>query len=208
MVAPPELALLATVVRIPPMPRLPLALFVLATGAFSARRAGAQEMDVPVAIQMSVLLKVISFDRQLPLRAPKEVVLGIAFQSGNRASVIARDEVRQAIAAACDGVNGVPIRVEAIDLDGEPVAAALKRRALTHLYVTPLRAADIRALAAATRAARVTTLTGVPSYVARGLAIGVVLRGERPHILVNLDASRLEGADLAAELLKLATIVK
>jgi hypothetical protein len=54
----------------------------------------------------------------------------------------------------------------------------------------------------------VVTLAGVPAYVAAGLALGVALRGERPHILINLAASRLEGADLAAELLKLATIVE
>ena len=163
---------------------------------------------MPVGIQVSVFLKVISFDRQLHLRAPTEVVLAIAFQSGNRASVIARDEARQAIAAARDGVDGLPIRVETIDLDGERLADALARHGLTHLYVTPLRATDIGAIAAATRAAQVTTLTGVPRYVSRGLAIGVELRDERPRILVNLNASRLEGANLSAELLKLATIVK
>lgn len=190
------------------MPRLPLVLLALAAGALSPQRARAQDMDVPVDLQMSVFLKVISFDRQLHVRAPTEVVIGIAFQGGNRASSIARDEARRSIAAARDGVDGLPIRVESIDLDVERLGEALRRRALTHLYVTPLRAADIGAIAAATRAARVTTLTGVPRYVARGLAIGVELRAERPRILVNLEASRLEGAELAAELLKLATIVR
>lgn len=208
MVTPSHVAFLAAGVRLQPMPRLSLALFVLAAGALAARRAGSQEMDVPVGIQVSVFLKVISFDRQLHLRAPTEVVLGIAFQSGNRASVIAKEEARQAIAAARDGVDGLPIRVETIDLDVERLGEALARHGLTHLYVTPLRATDIGAIAAATRAAQVTTLTGVPRYVSRGLAIGVELRDERPRILVNLNASRLEGANLSAELLKLATIVK
>jgi hypothetical protein len=54
----------------------------------------------------------------------------------------------------------------------------------------------------------VVTLASVPAYVGAGLAIGVALRDGRPHILINLAASRLEGADLASELLKLATIVE
>jgi hypothetical protein len=51
-------------------------------------------------------------------------------------------------------------------------------------------------------------MSGVPRHVASGLALGVGLRGGRPRILVHVEASRLEGADLSAELLKLAEIVK
>jgi hypothetical protein len=183
-------------------------LVLLALLAHPAARALAQDMDVPVGAQVSILLKVIGFDRQLPLRAPTELVIGIAYQSGSRASLVAKDETRRGFSEVRDGINGVPIRVETIDLDSERLDAALRRLNPTILYVTPLRAADIAAIAAATRAARVTTVTGVARYVSRGLAVGVSLHDGRPRILVNLEAARLEGADLASELLKLATIVK
>jgi hypothetical protein len=189
-------------------PRFPFALLVLSVCTLPARGARSQDMDVPVAIQVPVFLKVITFDRQLKARAGAEIVIGIAYQRGNRESVIAKDEAMQAFAAAVDGVAGLPVHVEPIDLDDELLGNAVKRLPLTFLYVTPLRATDIGAIAAVTRAARVTTLTGVPRYVSRGLAIGVGLRDGRPRILLNLEAARLEGADLAAELLKLATIVK
>jgi hypothetical protein len=74
--------------------------------------------------------------------------------------------------------------------------------------VTPLRAADLRLLMAAARTSRITTVTGVPEYVETGLAIGIGVKGERPEIVINLTASRAEGADLDAQLLKLARIVK
>lgn len=191
-----------------PAHRLLLRLALLALPAVATTRAAAQDMDVPVGTQVSVLVKVIGFDRQLPARAPTELVIGIAFQSGSRTSRAAREEARQGFAAVRGGINGVPIRVESIDLDSERLDAALRRLDPTFLYVTPLRAADIDAIVAAARAARVTTMTGVARYVSRGLAIGVALHDGRPRILVNLEASRLEGADLASELLKLATIVK
>jgi hypothetical protein len=47
----------------------------------------------------------------------------------------------------------------------------------------------------------------VPRYVETGLAIGVDMKGERPEIVINLAASRAEGADLTAHLLKLARLV-
>lgn len=181
---------------------------LMALVVLPATRAGAQDMDVPVGTQVSVLVKVIGFDRQLPVRAPAEIVIGIAFQGGSRTSRVAREEARRVFAAVRGGINGVPIRVESIDLDDERLDAALRRLAPTFLYVTPLRAADIDAIVVASRAARVTTMTGVARYVARGVAIGVALHDARPRILVNLEAARLEGADLASELLKLATIVK
>lgn len=183
-------------------------LVLLALLALPAARAVAQEMDVPVGTQVSVLVKVIGFDRQLAVRAPTEIVIGIAFQGGSRASRVAKEEALRGFASARAGINGVPIRVETIDLDGERLETALRRLTPTFLYVTPLRAEDIDAMVVATRAARVTTMTGVARYVSRGLAIGVSLHDGRPRILVNLESARLEGADLASELLKLATIIK
>jgi hypothetical protein len=94
-----------------------------------------------------------------------------------------------------------------VDLDAETMADAFREHKFTHAYVTPLRAVDVKLIAAVARSAHVTTMTGVTHYVTRGLAIGVALRGGRPRILVNLEASRLEGADLSSELLNLVEIV-
>lgn len=170
--------------------------------------AAAQEMPVPVAIQIPLFLKVLSFDRQLHARAGAEIVLGVVYQRGNRASVNAKDEVMLALNAVRDSVDGLPVRATAIDLDKEALAGALTKYRVTVMYVAPLRAIDIATVAAAARAAHVTTMTGVPDYIGRGLAVSVRLRGDRPKLLVNLAAARLEGADLSAELLKLAVVIQ
>ena len=47
----------------------------------------------------------------------------------------------------------------------------------------------------------------MPRYVEGGLAIGVDMKGDRPEIVINLAASRAEGAELNAHLLKLARVV-
>jgi hypothetical protein len=52
------------------------------------------------------------------------------------------------------------------------------------------------------------TLTGMPEYVEAGVAIGIGERGGRPLIRVNLDASRAQGASLAAELLAISDVVR
>jgi hypothetical protein len=165
-------------------------------------------MDLPVAVHLPILLKVLSFDRQLRVRAPQEVVVGVVYQGGNRTSVVAKDEVMQALQAAGRVVEGLPMRPVAVDLDRGSLADALEARKLTHLYLTPLRATDVRALALLSREAHVTTMTGVSHYLDDGIGLGVGQRGGRLRILVNLEACRIEGAEFSAEVLKLAELVK
>jgi len=181
---------------------------VLLCVLLSAPRAlSAQEMEIPVAVQVPLFLKVISFDRQLRARGGQtEYVVSIAYQSGNRASVDARDEVVRSLKADRPTVLGLPIRIVTVDLDHESLADCLKTHAASLLYITPLRAVDVAALVTTANVAGVTTVTGVPQYVAQGVAVGVRLQRDRPRILINLQGARLQGADFAAELLKLADV--
>jgi hypothetical protein len=166
----------------------------------------AQEMEVPVAVQIPLFLKVISFDRQLRARGEGEFVLAVAYQNGNRASADARDEVIRVLKAEHPAVRGLPVRVVTIDLDRESLADCLKADQASLLYMTPLRAIDVGALVAIASAADVTTATGVTQYVSLGVAIGVRLQRDRPKILINLQGARSQGADFTAELLKLAEV--
>jgi YfiR/HmsC-like len=166
----------------------------------------AQEMEIPVGVQLPLFLKVMSFDRQLRSRGAGTLVIAIAYQSGYRASVGAKEEAWRS-ASGFREIAGMPVNLVAIDLDREELGAALTRDRATLLYVAPVRGIDVRELVQVTRAARVTTLTGVVRYVELGLAVSVRLRGDRPRIVVNLAASRLEGAELAAELLQLAEVI-
>jgi hypothetical protein len=183
---------------------------VLATVSLfaSARPLAAQEMDVPVDVQLPILLKVLTFDRKLATRAPREAVVAVAFQGGNRASVVAKDAALRILRATPQLTEGVALRVVTVDLDDTTLDAAHAAGPITHLYLTPLRATDVREIATWARKAGITTMSGVTRHVESGLALGVGMRGGRPRILVNVEASRLEGAELSAELLKLAEIVQ
>jgi hypothetical protein len=175
-----------------------------------AQALTAQEVAVPVDVQVPLFVKILSFDRNLSTRAHGEVVLGVLCQGKYRTSSAVASEVqREARRMAGATIGGLPVRVVVIDLDETPdLVATLHRLHVTVLYVSPLRAVDVRSVTKASRAAQITTLTGVPRYVETGLAIGIDMKGERPEIMVNLAASRAEGADLNAQLLKLARIVQ
>jgi len=178
----------------------------VATGVIYASTpadAHAQDMDVPVQIQVALFLKVLTFDRNLVVSPASEIVVGVVFQSGNRSSVNAKNVAMTALQAAGKRRK---IRAIAIDLDRETLLTALPRYRPSVLYVAPLRAVEIGDLATIARDANVTTVTGVPQYVALGLAVSVRLQGERPKLVINAEAAKAEGADFSAELLKLAHI--
>lgn len=182
-------------------------MLLLAAGPAAA--LAAQEMAVPVAVQVPLFVKILSFDRNRVAQPSGPIVMGVLYQSKFRASANVADEVRRAAGRLSAAGIGGTLRVIALDLDDtSDLGSALSRLHLTVLYVSPLRAVDLESVAAATRKARILTLTGVPRYVAAGLSIGIDVKGERPDIVINLPAAKAEGADLDAQLLKLARVIQ
>ena len=164
--------------------------------------------DAPVAVQIPLLLKVLAFDRAAGNAGREPAAIAVLYQGRNRGSVMARDAVIDALALIRTREGG-EVRCIGIDLDAEPdLAAALVRSGARAVYVTPLRAVEIATVAAASQKASVTTLTGSRRYVEAGLAVGIGLRGDRPRILINLDASRREGAQFSAQLLGMAEVLQ
>jgi hypothetical protein len=190
--------------------RRALVLLLIACCTAAPAELVAQEMAVPVEVQVPLLVKVLAFDRTLAGGGEGDVVLGILYQGKFRTSANVAEEVRDAVKRLPKaGIGARPLRLVSIDLDDTTnLGAALARQRITVLYVTPLRAADLRDVREACRAGRVITVTGVPTYVETGLAIGIGSKAERPEIVVNLAASRAEGGDLNAQVLKLARIVE
>jgi hypothetical protein len=175
----------------------------------TAMPAAAQEVALPAAVHLPLLVKVLSFDRNFSGRGGETVVVGVLYQAKYRASATVADEVRQALGRLSrSDTGGYLVRVVSIDLDASvDPGQAVSRERIAVLYVGPLRAYSLADITSVTRSAGVTTVTGVPDYVETGLAIGIDLRGGRPEIVVNLAAAKAEGADLSARLLGVARVI-
>lgn len=187
---------------------------LLLTGLFGlpARRASAQDEPVPVPMQIQIMVKILNFDRKLPERLGGRLTVGVIYQGRYRTSANVGGEVCGTMMglpqSALGSLSSLQLSCVKIDLDETPdLAAALRRERIQVLYVSPLRAYRLEDVVAVTRPAQITSMTGVPRYVEAGVAIGVDMKGDRPEIMINLGASRAEGADLNAQLLKLARVV-
>lgn len=168
------------------------------------------ETPIQPELQASLLLTVLSFDRELARQAGAELVVGVVILRKYRPSLESGEDMLAAFAASpARSLLGLPLRVVAVELGPDSdIEAELKRLQVDALYVTPLRALAIERITKATRALRVRTLTAVPEAVADGLAVGLGMRDQRPEILVNMAAAVAEGAEFTAQLLRMARIVR
>jgi hypothetical protein len=156
---------------------------------------------VPMDVQIALFVKIWKFDRTFK---PGPIVkVAVLYQQKYRPSAIAATQLMSAIQSA-----NLAIHCTLIDLEEQ---ATLRDRipisGVDLYYVTPLRAIDVRAIAEISRTNRIRTITGVPDYVASGLAVGIGLLNQRPQIIVSLQAARAEGADFSTPLLKLSHVI-
>lgn len=169
----------------------------------------AQNMAASVEVQVPLLLKTISFDRSRVAGTGHDLVVGVLYQGKYRASAEVASGVRRTLESLPQsGVGAWTLRLVLIDLDDAgDLDSILTHKRVSVLYVSPLRAASLRRITDATRASRVTTVTGVPGYVDAGLSIGIDVQEDRPRIIMNLAASQAEGAQFSSQLLHLARLV-
>ena len=190
--------------------RVRLAIGVL-TLLLAGGSAQAQKMAAPAEIQVPLLFKILTFDRRLATRPPGDVmVIAVVFQTGYRASLVARNQIVDALKAMEDStISGHPVRWVAVEwIDEEQVRLALIRERTDVVYVTPLRGVELHPLIRTARAAGMTTFTGVPLYVDQGVALSIGIVRERPQIIVNLAATRAEGSDFTSQLLRLCKVIE
>jgi hypothetical protein len=187
-----------------------VARWLVVLSLFCALILTAQEMPVPVRYQYLILLKTLTFDRNLKARCGNGIVLGVLYQSRFRQSVNVKDElVTIANESSYEFLDAYRIRVVPIDLSSEAgLEEQISASGVNTLYVAPLRAIDLATISAVTQKNKVLTLTGVPEYVDIGLSIGVGIKGDRPTLVINQRASKAEGADLDSQLLKLARTIR
>lgn len=179
-----------------------LSLFLLKAGF-------AQEMPVPVELQLQLFSKILTFDKNLEQRGRDSLRIAVIYQKLYRYS----DNTRKAFYDAAEKlqlrqIKGFPVRLLSKDL----VVTADLRKLLTEqkidiIYIAPLRATPVSEITKVSRELKVLSLSGVTDYMMKGVSVGLDIKGDRAEILINLNNSREEGADFSSRLLQLARII-
>jgi hypothetical protein len=140
----------------------------------------AQDMAVPVSLQAALFKKIFSFDKTLASKGIEVAVLG----AGGDAMVAAFKDAG----------------IEAKAVSGDQVPAGV-----TVVYAMP----GVTSTKSQSAAKGVLSVSGVTAYVESGkVAIGLKIEGGKPKIIVHMAQLKAEGQELAADLLKIATIIQ
>jgi YfiR/HmsC-like len=174
----------------------------------SARAAPAEE--VPPPRQVLILTRALAYDGNLKARAGADLLIAVVGKPGNAAS----DELAGTMAKAFRGLGNVKVQALAVRAtqlaykDAAGLAAAIEAQGIDALYVCPGLEAELMGIFEATRKLKVITLASRQEYVRRGLSLGVFVIDGKPTILVNLAASKAEGAAFGSDLLRLAKVIR
>lgn len=166
----------------------------------------AQTMTVDPEKQVYILLKVLTYDRQFEAKAGPELKIGIVVVESDPASVKMADEIGTMLKKYGDKpVKKIPFSYSMVKYTtATEVEAKVKADGINLLYVAPGNTKNLRDLTRISQQLKVTTTTGVPEYVEKGLAIGVGIEQGKTRIHINLASCKSEGSEFDASLLQIA----
>ena len=178
-------------------------------GSLLTSRLAAEEVSVPVSLQVDLLLKVASYDKNLTRRAGDRVVVAVLVKPGDADSgrvaaqaLAALSEVNEVV-----GLPVMPLSVEYTD------AGALARLAdesrVAVLYVAPgFTPAELDGLAQALDGRSVLSAGALAKYTERGTVLGFDLVGGKPKLLVHLARAKRQQVELSSAVLKLMRVIE
>ncbi len=160
-------------------------------------------------VRAKLLLKVLSYDRQLKERSGGHLVLAVVTDAS------APEEVRADTARMAAALTAAASRFKVAQMTptvvtvplGPGLARAFEERGVTAVYALP-DTAQAPAVAAAALARRAPTLTTGREAVVAGMAVGIFVKGSRPSILINLPVAKALGMKLDAKLLRFAELLR
>lgn len=171
--------------------------------AASAARAD----GIPTRQRALLILRVLAYDRALPVRAGQAVQIVVVHRPGSPRSRSEGEDLVSALneLARTVVVAGLPVRATSVPWQGDADLtgrlAALRPAALYACAGLLDVAPELEAMA---RRGRALTFAGEAAYVERGFAAALVPRGERASLLVAPAVAAAEGAELEAAILALA----
>jgi hypothetical protein len=167
--------------------------------------------DLLPSKQAALLLRVLPYDQNFPVRAPQAVTVAVIHREGNVISETYGLDMNAALRDLARGtqLRGLPVRVISIGYSSsEALAAALARQKVSALYVCPGLEDVLDSISDLTRKHKILSFSGRETEVRDRMSIGLLRRGVRPALIINLRAAQAEGADLNPDLLALSEVLR
>ena len=176
--------------------------------AFAAVCAVSAHAGLPVGKQVAVAVRALAYDRTLKARVGPHLDV-LVVHDGTAVATRAAADVEQGLAALSGVVvQGATMQASVVAIvDHNALKAALDARAPDAIWVCGSATLADAAIAEA-RGRHLTTITVELALLESGIMVAVDGSGDKPKLIVHLGEARAAGLDFAADLLKLARVIR
>lgn len=173
--------------------------------------ARADVKDLSASSQALLLLRVLAYDRKLKERVGSAVTVTILSRQGDKESEARTNALHKAFEQVSRDVvvAGLTVKSEVVPYrDQGRLDAAMELSRSAMVYADRALTSSVAEIAVVTRKRKVLSADGSKEMVEAGLAVGVVPRGSRAAIIINLPAAKKEGTELDPALLEIAEVLR
>ena len=195
--------------RQPPLPSSGWCAALALVVVCASLRAGAEDVAVPISLQMNLLLKVASYDKNLKRRAGDRVRVAVVVRADDADSGRCAAQALKALEETSE-LDGLPLdRLSTTYTDGAALARFTHDGAVSILYVTPgFSDSDVVAIARGLDGVNVLSVGALAKYTPLGMVLGFDLAGGKPKLTVNLGRARRQNVELSSSVLKLMRVIE
>ena len=160
-------------------------LLALPAALVPARAEGQEDVAVPVPLQMDLLLKVASYDKNLAARAAAAARVLILVKGGDALA----SHVAQTAKLALQGKTLNRLSIEASELawsDAAGLARSVREKGAAIVYAAPgFEPSEMQSIALGLRGVSVLSVGALSRFVETGVVLGFDLVGGKPKLLAG-----------------------
>jgi len=183
--------------------------FLLALLLLSVQAILAQRIKVPVDLQIKVIPKILSLNKNFSLEKEDQFNFSILYSNNQRNSkqiFEAFKEVFDRRKIKIKNQHAIYHSIEVSDLSA--LRNHLRKNKIRMLYLTPIRGFDISKISRICKEEQVLTITGVEEYVENDVSVIFGLLENKLKIYINRKSAKQEGVNFSSRLLKIAKIIE
>ena len=173
--------------------------------------AFADNGEVPVDLQIKLILTALTYDKNLETRANGELNIGILYfpespQSKQEADLFAKTlEGFKDKKISGRSFNGTLLTYA----DNGELSKKITEQKIDVIYIAQGEKEMIERVLKVTQSGKILSCCGKAEYVSIcGVTMAVGLKNKKPKLYLNLSSAKNEGADFSAKLLRVAEIVE
>jgi len=183
----------------------------LISSLFFLSPTSADEAGLPSEVFTAIMLKALSYDRNIDRQAKDKVVIGIVNDASAQGFA---SEVKDNIVKVQSTflVKGKPIDASLVTLDKTFDKAKfvdqLKQLNISVLVVAVNDSSSVNNILQVTKELQVNSICGIPGCAKDGVGLEIIQNDNKPRMFSNLDSLKQEGSDYNSKFLAMCEAVR